>query len=163
MLSGYSVDIKYTPENLWLKLIGVLAWIYIITFKNSQCRERFPCSLVYRQQYLRNDDQLLFSLFSASCFRSMSASLNFSVRTSPRSGFIHNRRERQKWPRDHDFPAIFRVCRLPFQRENRLFRVCRLSENYVSISSFFLIHIKELIVKNKYPNDFSGKSYYRAN
>ena len=26
----------------------------------------------------------------------------------------YGKRERQKLPRDHDFPAIFHVCRLPF-------------------------------------------------
>ena len=27
---------------------------------------------------------------------------------------VYGKRERQKLPRDHDFPAIFHVCRLPF-------------------------------------------------
>ena len=30
---------------------------------------------------------------------------------------------------DQDFLANFHICRLPFLRENRLFRVCRLREN----------------------------------
>ena len=32
---------------------------------------------------------------------------------------VYGKRERQKLPRDHDFPAIFHVCRLPFASSTR--------------------------------------------
>ena len=34
---------------------------------------------------------------------------------------VYGKRERQKLPRDHDFPAIFHVCRLPFSTRRGLF------------------------------------------
>ena len=34
---------------------------------------------------------------------------------------VYSKRERQKLPRDHDFPAIFYVCRWPFSMRRGLF------------------------------------------
>ena len=53
------------------------------------------------------------------------ASLNREIKIR-----VYGKRERQKLPRDHDFPAIFHVCRLPFFEED-CFRV-RQQPEYLS-------------------------------
>ena len=61
--------------------------------------------------------------------------VNFTVNREIKIS-VYGKRERQKLPRDHDFLAIFHVCRLPFavcrfQREDGCFRV-RQQREYLS-------------------------------
>ena len=56
---------------------------------------------------------------------------------------VYGKRERQKLPRDHDFPAIFHVCRLPFAVFNAKRTVFAFGNN-VSIYHKFLIFLPHL-------------------
>ena len=51
---------------------------------------------------------------------------------------VYGKRERQKLPSDHDFPAIFHVCR--FQREENCFRVRQQRIYRAFFKSFYHIY-----------------------
>ena len=50
---------------------------------------------------------------------------------------VYGKRERQKLPRDHDFPTIFRVCRLPFAVFNATRTVFAFVNNVSIYRTFF--------------------------
>ena len=56
---------------------------------------------------------------------------------------VYSKRERQKLPRDHDFPAIFHACRLSFAVFNAK-RTIFAFVNNVSIYRKFLIVLSHL-------------------